>query len=308
MKKILAIALAAMMLLSVTALADDGALDAFADLAASAAAKNSGRTSDEYLDQVMADAFAAEVTDVAAAAKLAPELQGLASVTTKDIAVYSATHQINGELVRNKYYRALANVLKAEIMVNPAAGEKYQSLDVILNLFLSGAEDDVSRATRTVLRSTITKDYTRAIAQEYNVPASFIEFILMDDDWDDDDYRNDEDWKTNAAWNTNDFTPDSLDQYLGADGIANTFNTVDLYTPDYNTPNTPDYNTPNTPDYNTPNTPDYNTPNTPDYNTPNTPDYNTPNTPDYNTPNTPDYNTPNTPDYNTPNSPDSPDR
>ncbi len=301
MKKLLAITLAAMMLLSTAALADGDALDAFASIVTRTTEQNARKTSDEYLDQVMADAYTTAPADVAAAALLAPELEGLASVTTKDIAVYSATHQIKGELVRNKYFRSLANVLKAEIMVNPAAGDKYQTLELILNLFLEGEQDEVARTTRAAMRATITKEYTRAIAEEYNVPASFVEFILMSDDWDDDDWANDEAWKATVNWNTDDLTPDSLDDYLGTDGIANTFDTVDLFTPDYNTPNSPDYNTRdvNTPDYNTPNSPDYNSP---DYNTP---DYNTPNSPDYNTP---DYNTPNSPDYNTPNTPDTPDR
>ncbi len=299
-KRMLTIALAAMMLFGgVAAFAatnDTSALDAFATIAGKTVETGAiGMTSDDYLDQVMEDLYASAPADKTAAAKMAPALDGLSGVTTKDIAVYAATKQLPAEQVRNKYYRSLANVLKAEIMINPAVEENYKNIETILSLFLSTDQDNLTKVSRDAVRSSITKAHTQTIAQGYNVPQSFVEFVIMDDSWNDDNWENDSQWRTTSNWNTDDLTPDSLDDYVNTRNTPNTPN-------DVNTPNTPnDVNTPNTPDYNTPdrNTPDYNTPNTPDYNTPNTPDYNTP---DRNTPNSP--NTPRRNTLNTPNSPD----
>ena len=299
--------------------------------------------SDKYLDKVMDGSYQPAPADLAAAQKLAPELPGLSAVTTKDIAVYAVAKQLAPAQVRNAYFRSLANVLKAEIMVNPASEERYKNIQVILSLFLEDESGSIGDTSRAAIRETITKDHVRQIAKEYNLPQGFVEFIVMNDNWDDDDWTNDDDWKKDSdlpEWDTDDRYDDSLEDYVDTDGIDDNStdlssqdensldmksfdvssldknsldvnsadrNSMDVNTPDYNSPASPDYNSPASPDYNSPATPDYNSPATPDYNSPASPDYNSPASPDYNSPATPDYNSPATPDYNSPATPDSPD-
>lgn len=315
MKKIMSIVLTALLLsVSLTAMAGGEpatALDAFATITGEELALGAVQlTSDEYLDKVMAGGYSPAPADMEAGEKMAPELAGLSSVTTKDIAVYATARNLEAAQVRNAYFKALANVLRAEIMVNPASEENYKNVQTILTLFLNQDNDALVKTSKDAVRSTITKAQTQLIAEQYSIPSSFVEFVVMDDNWEDESWQNDNAWREDTgltAWNTDD-RYDSLDDYRDTDGIDNT---PDYNTPDYNTPdkNTPDKNTPdNTPDYDTPaarntstkpastkaaTTTKYNTPdNTPDYNTPdkNTPDKNTPdNTPDRNTPdNTPD--------------------
>lgn len=339
-KKIMSLILAALLLTAACTAVAEGtgtALDAFAALTGTAVGATVTATSEQYLDKVMNDEYTPAPENLEAAKKMAPELPGLSAVTTKDIAVYAVDKTLPAAQVRNKYFRSLANVLRAEIMVNPASEENYKNTQTILSLFLDEGDDNVSRMTREAVRDSITPTHAKQIAEEYKIPESFVEFIVMDDKWSDEDWTNDNSWKSNTStaakngWNSAN-TFDSLENYVDTDG--DNYNTPN--SPDRNTPNTPDKNTPNTPDKNTPDkytpdrntpntpqpkkttssgkttsktsskarTPDRNTPNTPDRNTPNTPDRNTPNTPDRNTPNTPDRNTPNTPDRNTPNSPD----
>lgn len=289
MKKFLIFTLILTLALTSMALADktnaSSALDAFnkltnQSLTPSDTAYVDNKTSAEYLTEAMAGMYVKSITDQQVAADLAPALKGLSDVTSVDIALYAGENNVPVEKVRNTYFQSLANVLRAEIMVNPASEAQYRDLQLILSLFLYNDGQNTSDIARDAIRASMTKEHAQTIAANYDLPLSFVEFMIMDDDWDDTDYLNDDAWaaEANYAWSYGD-TPDN--------------------TPDLTKDNTPD----NTPDYTSvvtptakPNVSYTNTPdNTPDAKTPdNTPDVNTPdNTPD----NTPNVNTPdNTPD------------
>lgn len=227
------------------------------------------RTTDEYLDKVMAGDYLKTPATQDEADQLALELSGLSAVTTKDIAVYAAAKQLPAAQVRNQYFRSLANVLRAEIMVNPASEEDYKNIQAILSLFLDESDDNLTRTSREVIRKTITSEHAKTIAHSYSLPASFVEFIVMDDDWDDDSWENDNTWQAGSDWNTDDLYADSLENYIDTDGV--TGNSVDNSV-DYASPASVDYSSPeyHTPDYNTP---DYSSPASVDYNSPASVDY-----------------------------------
>ena len=348
MKKFLIWTIALTLALTAAAFAEqagaNSALDAFNKLTQQsttpASAAHSDKSGTEYLTEVMSGMYLTNVSTQEAAAAIAPALQGLSSVTSVDIALYAGENNISMEKVRNTYFQSLANVLRAEIMVNPASEAKYRDIQVILSLFLyKNTTDTTSAIARDAIRDNMTKEHAQTIAAEYDLPLSFVEFMIMDDDWDDSDYMNDAAWAANAnyAWSygdtpdlTPDNTPDKTPDDTPVKATAKPAATSKPKTSYTNTPdNTPDKTPDNTPDKTPDKTPDdtpvkvtskpkatakpktsyTNTPdNTPDKTPDNTPDKNTPdNTPDKNTPdNTPDKNTPdNTPDKNTPdNTPD----
>ena len=208
MKKKFAMILALVLALaSVAAFAEGSALEAFRQLtgqdttlAQDEQAPVTFKTSEDYLDEIMAGAYATPAADQAAAASLAPALSNLSAITMQDIASYAAGHALSVAQVRNAYYRALANVLRAEILVNPASEERYKNVQVILSLFLDTDDGDAAaEAEREAIRLSMTRETAQSIASDYNLPADFVEFIIMDDDWDDDDWENDDDW--GEAWN-----------------------------------------------------------------------------------------------------------
>lgn len=311
MKKILIWTIALALALTAAAFADknnsDSALDAFNKLTqqstspSTAAASN--KTSSEYLTEVMAGMYLTDVTTQNAAANLAPALNGLSSVTSLDIALYAGENNIAMEKVRNAYFQSLANVLRAEIMVNPASEEQYRNIQLILSLFLYNDDQPTSDVARDAIRDSMTKEHAQTIATDYNLPLSFVEFMIMDDDWDDTDYMNDSDWtaSTNYAWSygdtpdlTPDNTPDNTPKTTKTTTSSQTSTTTKKYT-NATTPTAKPKTTTTTKTNSTrDNTPD-NTKNTPDYTKNNTPD-NTRNTPDNTKNNTPDNTRNNTPD------------
>ena len=211
MKKLITLALALILTLaaSLSAAAESSALDAFRQLTGEDAGQTSGtaKTSEQYLNEVMQGNYASAFLDTATAQTAAGELDGLSAVTTQDIAAYAAAHGLSVAQVRNAYYRALANVLRAEIMVNPASEERYRNVQVILSLFLETDDDPADDASRDAIRRSMTPEYAASIAADYDLPTGFVEFIIMDDDWDDDDWENDG-WDDDAddtwAWSAAD--------------------------------------------------------------------------------------------------------
>ena len=206
MKKTMMIILSALLIatLSLTAIAEQSALDAFNALTGGTA----GQTSDlpnpniAYLSNIMNGAYDVAELDEATAAELAPELPYLSAISAGDIAEYAAANGMTVARVRNAYYRALANVLRAEIMINPAVEEQYKNAQTILSLFLEPAVTDSARTERAAIRSSLTEASAQAIASDAGLSSDFVQFLIMNDDWDDDSWENDDDWKRAATVST----------------------------------------------------------------------------------------------------------
>lgn len=345
MRRIATVTLALLMaaVLSVSALGEGTALDAFnALLAGDEGILDAGKTATAWLDEILAGQYA----DAADPETLAAALEPMAGITGGDIAAYASAHDMKVSQVRNAYYKALANALSAEIRLHPATEEKYRNVQSILALFLETEADAQASAEKEEVRSRLTPDASRILAEQGGLPVSFVEFIIMDEDWDDEDWENDEDWRAAANWSGTahdgfeDIVIGSRDEpgstriadmqalliglgYLNgkADGVfgprtqralmefqlANGMKPTGSYTAaDYDKLRASDAVARWDYDDDFWDSEDLDT-----YNSPNTPDDNTPddNTPDRNTRNTPDNNTPdrntrNTPDRNTNNTPD----
>ena len=229
MKKTLCVTLAVFFLLSacIGVLASEiSALDAFNSLTGQQVQMNNpDKSNAEYLAEIMAGVYATAPTDTLAATEMAGHLRYLTGITTRDIASFASANQYPVAQVRNAYYMALANALRAEIMINPASEERYRNVQVILSLFLEQDETQVDHASREAIRSSLTPESAAAIAQEYNLPRAFVEFIIMDDDWDDDQWENDDDWREELHWDDDDLYEDSDDTLkLGdRDGAGSTW-------------------------------------------------------------------------------------
>jgi len=192
---------------------DDGtAYDAFATFA-------SGASSDACLDEVMSGAFATAPRTSADARKMAPKLDQLIAVSTKDISVYAAENGHTDAKVRDAYYTALSNVLDAELMLNPGSEERYQDVKALLAL---QAENNAEKSGTTAKISSSSDSSSSSKSSAASSKTSSGKTS-----------------SSNKNRNTN--TPDR--------NTRNTPNTPDRNT--RNTPNTPDRNTRNSPDRNT---------------------------------------------------------
>ena len=199
MKKMMLILVAAILAatLTFTAIAEQSALDAFNALTSGTAAESNGLQDPNaaYLRKIMDGAYDVATLDAETAAALALELPYLSAITAGDIAGYAAANQLTMARVRNAYYRALATVLHAEIITNPASEEQYRSAQTILALFLDPANTDTAVTERAAIRSSLTEASAQTIADNAGLTADFVQFLIMNENWDDDNWENDDDWK-----------------------------------------------------------------------------------------------------------------
>lgn len=202
MKKTIAILLACVLAVSILPAYADSALDAFNSIAPQNVILPdlTAKTTDEYLNEIMAGNYNVLLMDTAAAQSLAPHLNGLSGITNKDLAAYAAAKGLTVAQVRNNYYRALGSVLKAEIMINPAAEGSYRDAQTILSLFLNKEMDDESKSSRVAIRSNMTGGHAQTIAGDYQLPVDFVEYIIMNENWDDDAWEDDDDWMNTVSW------------------------------------------------------------------------------------------------------------
>lgn len=197
MKKIIAVML--LVLVGLTplsaALADQGdsssALDAFHALLASPRQENgSAQGSAQYLERIVSGAYSGQAAD----------LQALSAISSKDITAYASANGKKVGQVRNAYYKALARALKEQIELNPANEAQYKNIQTILSLFLEAPDDGSVNREKEAIRSAMSRTYSQQIADQYQLPVAFVEFIIMSEDWDDDDWKNDDDWRDGVDW------------------------------------------------------------------------------------------------------------
>ena len=171
-----------------------GALDAFAALTGQQAQINDpGKTNAEYLADIMAGVYAAKPADTTAAAAMAPALPYLSGISTRDIAAFASANQYPVRQVRNAYYKALANVFHAAI------------------------------------RNSMNATNAAVIAAGYGLPAGFVEFVVMDENWDDDSWENDDDWRAAVGWDDDDIYEDSNDDLaLGDRDTADSYRIAEM--------------------------------------------------------------------------------
>ncbi len=152
-------------------------------------------SADAILDKVMSGSYAAAATDEERAL-LAAELPALCAVTDKNLASYASQHGCKMAQVRNAYYQALAHSLQAEIQLHPAEEGNRHDVQAILSTFLELNDDNASLSQRNDYRDSLTNEDRSAISSSYSLPSAFVDFLILDEHWNDGDWKNDDQWLT----------------------------------------------------------------------------------------------------------------
>ena len=218
--KLMALLLALCIAFPCAAMADD--FDSQSTIAAYWALVGHKEGSDTPANRLLTEVMDGAYAENEDSEKLAGVLALLSKITVEDLARFAGENQIPVDMVRHNYYIALANALDAEISLNPATEEKQRNLQIVLQLFLDARkdDDDISERERKTLRKTVTQAEVNDFAQLYQLPVSFVEFLIMDDDWDDDDWDDDDKWAKDANWDLTDWVDDDdVRNVLGDDAV-----------------------------------------------------------------------------------------
>ena len=111
----------------------------------------------------------------------------LCEVTGGQIDSFAQAYGLPAELVTHAYCVSLANVLRAEIALNPAESGSALQAQETFSLFLKSGNE----AEKQLLRDGFTIEQLRELAQPYHLPPGFVAFLVLDPSWWDSDYQND---------------------------------------------------------------------------------------------------------------------
>lgn len=140
----------------------------------------------------------------------------LAAVTAEELLTFAAANRLPVSMARYAWYAALAECLRAALPETPT-GEK-------LRLFLAmkdAPRDKAANEQRRDIRRTMTEADIRAYAAETGLPAGFLAWLMLDDEWYEPDWDDGDDWREDRrSWDIPDWVEERDLQALHGQGAV----------------------------------------------------------------------------------------
>ena len=128
-------------------------------------------------------------------------LAELKAVTAEDLLAFAAENKLPVSMARHAWYTALADRLAAELPQS-ATGER-------LALFLAmgqNARDNAANEQRRAIRKAMTEADINGYATETGLPAGFLAWLILDDEWYEPEWDDGDDWREDRrSWNFSDW-------------------------------------------------------------------------------------------------------
>lgn len=147
-------------------------------------------------------------------------LEELKAVTADDLLAFSVANRLPVEMTRYAYYTALADRLAAgtDAAYSVETAER-------LSLFLGMKDvprDKAANAERRDIRKALTEADVNAYAAETGLPAGFLAWLLLDDEWYEPDWEDGDDWREGRrTWDFADWVDaNDLREKYGRDAVV----------------------------------------------------------------------------------------
>lgn len=147
-------------------------------------------------------------------------LEELKAVTADDLLDFSAANRLPVAMTRYAYYTALAERLTQE-MDALYSGETEAQLSLFLAM-KNVSRDKAANAQRHAIRKALTEADISTYAAETGLPAGFLAWLLLDDEWYQPDWDDGEDWREGRRdWDFADWVDDGdLREKYGKDTVV----------------------------------------------------------------------------------------
>ena len=144
-------------------------------------------------------------------------LDELKAISPESLLTFAASNRLPVGMARYAYYAAMANRLKAELP-QTATGEK-------LALFLAmkdNPRDKAANEQRREIRKAMTEADINAYAAETGLPAGFLAWLMLDDEWYEVDWEDGDDWREGRrTWDFADWVDaDDMREAYGKDAVV----------------------------------------------------------------------------------------
>ena len=117
-------------------------------------------------------------------------LAELKAVTAEELLAFAAENKLPVSMARHAWYTALADRLAAEL----PQGETGERLGLFLAM-RQNARDKDANAQRRAIRKAMTEADINACAAETGMPAGFLCWLMLDDEWYEPDWDDGDDWR-----------------------------------------------------------------------------------------------------------------
>ena len=117
-------------------------------------------------------------------------LAELKAVTAEELLAFAAENKLPVSMARHAWYTALADRLAAEL----PQGETGEQLALFLAM-RQNARDKDANAQRRAIRKAMTEADINACAAETGLPAGFLCWLMLDDEWYEPDWDDGDDWR-----------------------------------------------------------------------------------------------------------------
>lgn len=132
-------------------------------------------------------------------------LTELKTVTAEELLTFASENKLPVSMVRHAWYTALADRLAEEL----PAGEMGERLALFLAMRQS-PRDRAANEERRAIRKAMTEADINACAAETGLPAGFLAWLMLDDEWYEPDWEDGDDWREGRrSWNFPDWVDES---------------------------------------------------------------------------------------------------
>lgn len=144
-------------------------------------------------------------------------LTELKTVTAEELLTFASENKLPVSMVRHAWYTALADRLAEEL----PAGEMGERLALFLAMRQS-PRDRAANEERRAIRKAMTEADINACAAETGLPAGFLAWLMLDDEWYEPDWEDGDDWREGRrSWNFPDWVDDAdLRARYGRDAVV----------------------------------------------------------------------------------------
>lgn len=140
-------------------------------------------------------------------------LEELKGVTKDELLAFAAGYKLPVSMARHAWYTAIAEKL--------SGGETDEKLALFLEM-KTNARDKTANGQRKEIRRNMTEAELHAYAAETGLPAGFLAWLMLDDEWHENDWEDGDDWQEGRrGWNVPDWADDyDLREKYGKEAVV----------------------------------------------------------------------------------------
>ena len=143
-------------------------------------------------------------------------LDELKAVTKDELLAFAAAYKLPVSMARHAWYTAIAEKLTGNVP-QTATGER-----LAFFLAMNGPKDKAANQERKTIRKALTETDIHAYAAETGLPAGFLCWLLLDDEWYEPEWDDGDDWQEGRRdWNIPDWADAAdLREKYGKDAVV----------------------------------------------------------------------------------------